>query len=99
MPKDYSPEEIESWNRLQDESVERMRGAHSPWVLDEHRKFLEAIERANPGLPKHSHRFTWENLHPESEEPVPDSEETGSGATGPEPAGITVKVGAERKTC
>jgi len=64
MPKTYSREEIEQWNRMQDRAVEEMRKTHSQLLLEDHRKLIEAIEKAT-GLPKHSHRFTHRALHPE----------------------------------
>jgi hypothetical protein len=60
-----SPEGIEALNRHMDEQVERMK-QEKPWMVEEYRRYVEAMEQANPDLPKHSHRFAPEALHPES---------------------------------
>jgi hypothetical protein len=58
-----SPEETERWNDFMDGEVENMRQLTSP-LLERLRKFFENVERANPGLPRHSRRFTPENIWP-----------------------------------
>ena len=62
-----SLKEIERWNDFMDGEVEKVRQSTSPFVLERLRKFFESVERANPGLPRHSRRFTPENIWPDRE--------------------------------
>jgi hypothetical protein len=63
-----SPEAIENWDHQMDRQVEEARKLASHYTVEEIRKHVEHLEQNLPDLPKHSHRFTWEALHPKDKE-------------------------------